>query len=215
MLADIYAQFVNPGDWCFDVGANGGLQTEILIGLGANVVAIEPDPHHIKVLFDKFKENFQVVIIPEAVGAQEGTDTLWLNGGFSTFSEKWRTEMFPNYPHHPWGETAEVSITTLDILIARLGMPQFCKIDVEGYEYQVLQGLSHPIPVISYEYTGKFVDDAIRCADYLSALGSVEFNCTAGDMSADDLCSPQWFSKSLLHDKLTTYNWGDVYVRFT
>ena len=44
-------------------------------------------------------------------------------------------------------------MTTLDALIENYGMPDFIKIDVEGYELEVLKGLTQPIRMISFEYT--------------------------------------------------------------
>ena len=33
------------------------------------------------------------------------------------------------------------------------GKPAFCKIDVEGYEYKVIKGLSEPLNTVSFEFT--------------------------------------------------------------
>lgn len=38
------APFVGRGDLAFDVGANNGLYTETLLELGAEVIAVEPNP---------------------------------------------------------------------------------------------------------------------------------------------------------------------------
>jgi FkbM family methyltransferase len=40
----LYRQFVRPGELCFDIGAYIGTKTEILLSLGARVVAVEPQP---------------------------------------------------------------------------------------------------------------------------------------------------------------------------
>ena len=37
-------------------------------------------------------------------------------------------------------------------MISRFGAPDFCKINVEGLELEVLRGLSRPVPALSFEY---------------------------------------------------------------
>ncbi len=44
-------------------------------------------------------------------------------------------------------------MTTRDKLIEEYGIPSFIRSDVEGYELEVLKGLSVPINMISFEYT--------------------------------------------------------------
>ena len=46
-----------------------------------------------------------------------------------------------------------VPVTTLDALIERHGVPSFVKVDAEGFEEEVLQGLSRSIKALSFEFT--------------------------------------------------------------
>jgi hypothetical protein len=80
-----------------------------------------------------------------------------------------------------WASGVRVPATTLDALIARHGLPRFCKIDVGGYEAEVLRGLSQPIPALSFEYLPAASDVARRAAGLLAALGPYRFNATIGE----------------------------------
>ena len=75
-----------------------------------------------------------------------------------------------------WESTAYVPVTTLDELVTTHGRPDFCKIDVEGYEPEVLSGLSQPLPVIQFEFHGELMADAAACLDKLETLGMRRFN---------------------------------------
>ena len=44
-------------------------------------------------------------------------------------------------------------VTTLDKLIEQYEVPSFIKIDVEGYELEVLKGLTRLVPALSFEFT--------------------------------------------------------------
>ena len=80
-----------------------------------------------------------------------------------------------------WGGGVRVPATTLDALIARHGLPRFCKIDVKGYEAEVLRGLSQPIPALSFEYVPAASDVARRAASWVAGLGPYRFNATVGE----------------------------------
>jgi hypothetical protein len=41
-MTSFYQQFLQPGDLCFDVGANMGNRVEAFLKIGANVVVVEP-----------------------------------------------------------------------------------------------------------------------------------------------------------------------------
>lgn len=39
-----YSKFINNNDLVFDIGANIGNRTEVFLGIGARVIAVEPNP---------------------------------------------------------------------------------------------------------------------------------------------------------------------------
>src|SRR5438105_4477975 len=68
-----YRQFIEPGDLCFDVGANIGNRTDIFLALGARVVCIEPQPSCVAILAKKYNNDSRVSIIPEGLAETQGT----------------------------------------------------------------------------------------------------------------------------------------------
>ncbi|HSQ49867.1 MAG TPA: FkbM family methyltransferase [Nitrospiraceae bacterium] len=211
-----YSQFVKAGDLCFDVGANIGSKTNVLLELGARVVCIEPQPNCVDVLKSKYQKNSSVVIVPKGLAAQPGRRPLSICGAadtISTFSEKWKTGRFCTYA---WEPAVDVPVTTLDSLIREFGSPKFCKIDVEGFEYEVLQGLSAPISFLAFEFTQEFIGEAKLCIEHLGTLGCTDFNYALGETPA--LLFSDWVDENMLFQSIRQYTndllWGDIYVRF-
>jgi len=211
-----YSQFVKTGDLCFDVGANIGNKTNIFLELGARVVCIEPQPNCVDVLKGKYQKDSNVVIVSKGLAIQPGRRSLSICGSadaISTFSEKWKTGRFHTYA---WEPAVEVPVTTLDILIQEFGSPKFCKIDVEGFEYEVLQGLSTPISFLAFEFTREFINDARLCIEYLGSLGCADFNYALGETPA--LVFSNWADGNTLFKSIEQNSdnllWGDIYVRF-
>ena len=63
------------------------------------------------------------------------------------------------------------------MLIASHGLPAYIKIDVEGYELQVLQGLHQPIRALSFECNlQQFRQQTLDCIARLAALQPGLFN---------------------------------------
>jgi len=73
-----------------------------------------------------------------------------------------------------WRQQLVVPIITLDSLIAHFGEPAYVKIDVEGYEMDVLRGLSWQPPLLSSEFHNAELDTAYACIDRFTE--NLEFN---------------------------------------
>lgn len=182
----LYRTFVGPGDLAFDIGAHVGNRTRSLRRLGARVVAIEPQPLLSRLLQRQFDADPAVTVVAAALGATPGTATLFASRRtptVTTLSPGWieRVQRTPGFAKVAWQDRYEVPLTTLDLLIAEHGRPRFCKIDVEGFEAEVLQGLSQPIPALSLEYLPAAIDVAQAAVRRLRELGSYRCNVTRGE----------------------------------
>lgn len=181
-----YAQFMRPGDLCFDIGAHVGNRILIWSWLGAKVVAVEPQPSCLTLLRRWYGRSPRVTLVGQAVGAAPGRQTLRISSAHptvTTLSESWieAVQTSTGFAGVQWEETANVEVTTLDALIARFGAPAFCKIDIEGYEGAALAGLTQPLRALSFEFIPAAKDDALACLARLQQLGEYEFNWSLGE----------------------------------
>jgi hypothetical protein len=137
----------------------------------------------------------------------------------STASEQWRTAVVQSgrFSSYHWRQKRVVSATTVDLLIEQYGVPRFCKIDVEGFESEVLQGLSRPIATISFEFTyPECFGQAIACMNRLRFLGGVEFNFSLRESMA--LVYDEWVGQDVIETQIglfgETMEFGDIYARY-
>src|SRR6202035_4754052 len=154
--------------------------------LGARVIAVEPQPALATTLRLLYGRDKGVTLVESAVGRQPGMIALKLNldnPTVSTASEAFITAAHapPGWEGQHWTRTVEVPITTLDALIARHGAPRFIKIDVEGYEAEVLAGLSAPAAALSFEFTTIQRDIARACIARCAAIGYRTFAASLGE----------------------------------
>jgi FkbM family methyltransferase len=211
-----YRAFIEPGDLVFDLGANVGERTETFRRLGARVVAVDPQPSSVAALEARFSDHPQVTVVGKAVAAAPGSYTLRVdeNSTLSTMSTEWIDAVKGSGRFEAeWREAVEVKGTTLDALIEEFGLPQFCKIDVEGYEPEVLAGLSQPLPSASFEFAAEAIERIIPCVLRFATLGPCEFAVTYGE----EMIPGRWEPASRLIPRLRSFpdklTWGDVYVR--
>jgi FkbM family methyltransferase len=214
-----YRQFVAKDDLCFDVGAHLGDRTAHFLALGARVVAIEPQPMLIAALRRRFHGERRVTIVAAALGAASGKAELAIDPANPTVAS-----LSPDFVSQAgasrgfrrvrWRERIEVDVTTLDRLIAAYGAPAFCKIDVEGYEHAVLEGLSRPLPALSFEYLPAALDPALIAIARLNRLGSYRFNRSRGESMV--LAVPRWLGAAEMTAELRRLapedRAGDVYA---
>ncbi len=213
-----YQRFIHDGDLCFDIGANIGNRTEIFLKLGARVVAIEPQRECAQLL--KLRFGNRIKLLQQALGerAEDGVIFISETSEISSLSKDWIESVSKaRFKGIQWNRKEEIKISTLDEVIKQNGLPKFCKIDVEGFEEEVLKGLSSPIPMISFEYTiPERLKSVANCLDLLSKLGRFECNYTIGEQM--NLESSDWLSREELMSRINALSkeilFGDVYIRF-
>jgi FkbM family methyltransferase len=157
-VQDALVAHLEPGDVAWDVGAYIGYFTLLMrqrCGPG-NVVALEPDPWN-RARMERILEMNRIggiEIIPEAVGASDGTVRLT------------RHEEHPAMTGAAESGNLSVPQTTLDSLAARLGPPHLIKMDVEGAEAEILRAAPHMVeevrPVWMLELHGQAGQEAVR-----------------------------------------------------
>ena len=211
----IYSNFVSEGDLVFDIGANKGTMTKMFLKLGAKVVCVEPNPYCIKILKRKFGDNKDVIIVGKGLSNKRGKLRFFIcskANEISTFSKEWKKG---RYSYQEWDKEAIVPVTTLERLIKQYGTPEFCKIDVEGYEPNVLRGLKSKISFISFEFHKEALRDAKTCLDLISYIGKANFNFSTHEGSK--LNSKVWLgSKELLRRLKSAPDdclRGDIYAK--
>jgi FkbM family methyltransferase len=219
-LHRLYRQFLKPGDLAFDVGAHVGNRGRCWSHLGARVVAIEPQPDFAAWLRWQFQADPRVTVVQAALGAAAGTAEMHISRWHptvTTFSKSWigAVKQTGAFDKVAWDATVPVPLTTLDALIAAHGLPAFCKIDVEGYEAEVLRGLSRPVPALSLEYLPAALDVALAAIEHLARLGRYRFNVAQGEQLR--LLWPEWRPAAALREWLegerAGRRSGDIYAR--
>ena len=219
-LARLYAPFVARGDVCFDVGAHAGNRTRCWRRLGARVVAVEPQPDLVRLLRMLYRNDSAVAIEPIALGREPGVATLLASEAtptVSTLSRAWieQVRAGAGFERVRWTRKIEVPVGTLDQLIERHGVPAFIKIDVEGYEAEVIAGLTTPVRALSFEYLASARGVAIACIERLATLGTYSYRWSAGE--SHRLVEGHWLDAREMTDTLEALpadaGSGDVYAR--
>ena len=137
----LFRDLVKEGMVVLDIGANVGYYSLIvaqLVGEKGAVFAFEPAPDNLALLARNIKVNgfSNITPVPKAVSNKTGKGRLFL--GNDTVSHSM-------YERHEKG-SIEIEVTSLDVFMENINRPvDLVKIDVEGSEMRVLEGMLETI----------------------------------------------------------------------
>lgn len=131
-----FLELLDSHDMVIDIGANVGFYSCLAASRRKKVVSIEPSPRNLKFLYRNLWENrfLATEVFPLGLAEQPGLKRLYGFGGIASFVPGWAQADKRRF--------VLVPITSLDTIVTgRLqGCKLLIKIDVEGFELDVLAG---------------------------------------------------------------------------
>ncbi|MBW6420129.1 FkbM family methyltransferase [Rhizobium sp. XQZ8] len=127
---------IRPGDIVWDIGANVGYYTEKFadaVGSTGTVIAFEPSPRSAENLRSRFSETLNVTIESKALSDREGIMDFFVSENSVVDSLFQRADLSDT-------KIEKVEVRRADGLTNIL-VPNVVKIDVEGYEVEVILGM--------------------------------------------------------------------------
>ena len=214
-----YSTIIGPTDIVFDVGANVGQRSRIFSELARLVVAFEPQAECLRHLRSRFKFKRNIEIQPVALGETQGEAVLFQSSSHTVssmspgFIETVGKKVFKD---ETWKDKVTIQTSTLDQMIDLYGLPRFVKIDVEGYELQVLNGLTRPVPFLSFEFIPLAMDEVRKCLARLNEISAdyLYDYCLGEDL---DFVFPEHvgyetFRRDVLPQIERSASFGDIYA---
>lgn len=124
---------------CLDVGASVGNYSAILLReTKADVYAFEPTPSAFRLLQNLKTKDSRLHAVEAAVSNMDGSTTFYLEGERSERNSLSKEGLFDPKPH-------EVKVTTLNRFTKDLPRVDFIKVDTEGFEHEVFQGMQETL----------------------------------------------------------------------
>jgi len=139
-LIGILKEYIQPGMYIVDIGANIGFYTEILAkltGQSGHVFAFEPHPDNFEKLAAKLQVLKNVTLIQGAVGESNDKIQLYVSDDLNVDHRVYDTG----------SRRSQLTVDTysLDSYLGEITKIDFIKMDIQGYEYFAIKGMRNLI----------------------------------------------------------------------
>lgn len=188
----------------FDIGSNVGSFADRHKSTHS-IVCVEPNPNLVDKLKEKYKTCKNVFVENVAVSNEAGMVSLDIcpEDQMSSCNPDWLRTL--RYSKVGITKTISVPCVTIDHLIEKYGKPKHIKVDVEGYEYNALCGLTKNVCPLQFEFIGEsFKELTIPVINRMHEIGYSKFSikvlCGDFDVNEYDINTYEFFTKEKLID---------------
>ena len=144
---------LKPNDICLDCGANVGIYSQLFAKYGSKVYAFEPDPVPFKELFAKSQNFKNIYPIMAAVGTSNKDGKLYLDNNYNSDKLFYSEHNSLVKEKDNVGESY-INVKIIDIVdwLEKHEKIKFMKIDIEGYEIELLRYLIESNAIYKIEF---------------------------------------------------------------
>lgn len=203
----------------YDIGANRGLYADANRHEFDECILVEANPSLCSFLSSKYESNTQIHI-ENAIVSNKSSETFYVSNAdtISTVDPEWVTKS--RFSHnYSWRPLEGLPTVSLDQLLQKYGEPYHIKIDVEGYEYNVIQSLTKKVRSLCFEWAEEKKKEILLTLDYLNSLGYRQYAIQIEDSYTHKVDSSEWMSfEQIWNGMNTTCNenrkehWGMIWV---
>ncbi len=179
----LFKKLINNGDTVIEVGGHIGyisLYFSNLVGKEGMLYVFEPGINNLPYLKNNIKEKHNIVVIEKGVGSCNARMPFYiesLTGQNNSFIKDFKG--FIKNKKNSFVKNASVKEVTVDVvrldnfIIKNKISPNFIKIDVEGFEFEVIKGMSYtlkniqPIFMIEIQENFKSIYSVMKNENYL------------------------------------------------
>jgi len=202
---ELFRRLIRPADTIIEIGGHIGYVSLYFANLAnkGSVYVFEPGPNNLPYLKKNVRGKANVTVIEKGVGSANATLPFYvdaISGQNNSFKENFEGFLISRaaaYYRDAGLGKIDVDVVRLDDFIAERALsPSFVKIDVEGYELPVIQGMLTALTNIRPMLMVEIQDDRSEIYDIITNQGYVMFTDQLHVISNPDNL---WFNTFCLH----------------